>query len=132
MTGILQYETKHGLVSIEVDEAVARAVGSDQEAETGLQAKGRFRTASADGGDVIAKAPGKFDEAMASLRAYAEGLADLIDDFEFTPEEVSVEVGLKMTGSAGFIIAKAGAETEMKVALTWKPTPSKAGPKARA
>jgi len=31
-----------------------------------------------------------------------------------------------MSGSAGFIIAKAGAETEMKVALTWEPTP-KAG-----
>ena len=132
MTGILQFETKHGVISIEVDEAVARAVGSDRVAETGLQPKGGFRTASADGGDVVAKAPGKFDEAMASLKAYAGNLADLIDGFDFTPEEVSVEVGLKMTGSAGFIIAKAGAETEMKVALTWKPTPSKAGAKAGA
>jgi inner membrane protein involved in colicin E2 resistance len=121
MTGIIQYETKHGLVSIEVDEAVAEAAGGRRQGDTGLKAKGGYRTASATDGDIIAKAPGKFDEAMATLKAYAGNLADLIEEIEMTPEEVSFEVGLKMTGSAGFIIAKAGAETEMKVALTWKP-----------
>ncbi len=130
MTGIIQYETKHGLVSIEVDEAVAEAIGGDRQRGSGLKVKGERRTASATGGDVIAKAPGKFDEAMGTLKAYAGNLADLIEEIELTPEEVSFEVGLKMTGSAGFIIAKAGAETEMKVALTWKPktaVASKAG-----
>ena len=46
---------------------------------------------------------------------------DLVAELDLTPEQVSFEVGLKMTGSAGFVIAKAGAETTMKVALTWKP-----------
>ncbi len=126
MTGIIQYETKHGLVSIEVDEAVAEAIAVDQSGSAGLTAKGGYRPARSSGGDVIAKAPGKFDEAMATLKAYAGNLADLIGEIELTPEEVSFEVGLKMTGSAGFIIAKAGAETEMKVALTWKPKAAEA------
>jgi hypothetical protein len=40
---------------------------------------------------------------------------------ELTPSEVAVEIGLKLTGSAGFVIAKAGAESEMKVSLKWQP-----------
>ncbi len=40
MTGIIQYETKHGLVSIEVDEAVAEAAGGDRQGGSGLKAKG--------------------------------------------------------------------------------------------
>lgn len=118
MTGIIQYETKRGVVSIEVDETVAEAAGGKRKSGSGLRAKGGDL---ANGGDVVARAPGRFDEAMGTLKAYAGNLADLIDEIDLTPEEVSFEVGLKMTGSAGFIIAKAGAETEMRVALTWKP-----------
>ena len=58
---------------------------------------------------------------MTTLKAYAASLEDLITGLDLTPKEVSVEIGLKLSGSAGFIIAKAGAETEMKVALTWEP-----------
>ena len=105
MTGILQFETRHGLVSIEVDEDAAGGAAA-QFAPTGLVAKGGSP---------------RFEDAMASLKAYAGGIADLVEGFDIRPEEVSVEVGLKFAGSAGFIIAKAGAETSMKVALKWKP-----------
>lgn len=116
MTGVLTFNTKHGVIAIEVDESVARAAGgtdavSDQR---GYVAKGRVA-------DVVAAAPKSFDEAMSTLKSYAANLEDLITSLDLTPREVSVEIGLKMTGSAGFVIAKAGAETEMKVALTWEP-----------
>ncbi len=120
MTGILTFETKHGTIAVEVDETVARAVGGV--AETPAYTRKGSQTMTAKGvGDVVAKAPKSFDEAMATLKAYAGSLEDLIMGLDLTPKEVSVEIGLKMSGSAGFIIAKAGAETEMKVSLTWEP-----------
>ncbi len=120
MTGILTFETKHGTIAVEVDESVARAAGGES-ATPEFTSKGS-QTMTAKGiGDIVAKAPKSFDEAMATLKAYAGSLEDLIMGLDLTPKEVSVEIGLKMSGSAGFIIAKAGAETEMKVSLTWEP-----------
>ena len=58
---------------------------------------------------------------MSTQKAYAANLEDLIRGLDLTPSEVSVEIGLKLSGSVGFIITKAGAETEMKVSLTWEP-----------
>ncbi len=121
MTGILEFETDHGVIAIEVDEDVARAAGG-QSSDGAMLAKGVVPMSSdAGGADIIARAPRSFDEAMTTLKAYAGSLEDLIRGLDLTPSEVSVEIGLKLTGSAGFIIAKAGAETEMKVSLKWEP-----------
>jgi hypothetical protein len=123
MTGILQFRTARGeIISIEVDESLARAAGGVPATDP-LIAKGSATITAKGAGDVIAMAPKSFGEAMSTLKAYAAGLEDLIMGLDLTPREVSVEIGLKMTGSAGFIIAKAGAETEMKVSLTWEPRP---------
>lgn len=121
MTGILQFETAHGTVSVEVDDPVAAAAGSKQPGEESLTAKGGYVPAGAEAGEIVAKATATFSEAMESFKAYAGGLADIVDNLDIAPEEVSFEIGLKMSGSTGFIIAKAGGEAEMKVALTWKP-----------
>ncbi len=119
MTGILTFDTPHGRIAIEVDESVARAAGGKPAAPEFVAKGSAPMTGRA--GDVIAEAPKSFEEAMTSLKAYARSLQDLIMGLDLTPKEVSVEIGLKMSGSAGFIIAKAGAETEMKVSLTWEP-----------
>jgi hypothetical protein len=122
MTGIVQFHTRHGVISVEIDPSQMEATRgqlSDQ-----LVAKGGPVSTAARGGlDIVVKAPQSFDEAMGTLRAYAACLEDVIMGLNLTPSEVSVEIGLKMSGSAGFIIARAGAETEMKVALTWEPKP---------
>lgn len=120
MTGIVQFRTRRGdKVSVEVDDAVARAAHDD--------AAGRVKKGAAPmtakGGELVSLAPKSFEEAMETLKAYAGGLQDMIDDMDLRPREVAVEIGLKMSGSAGFVIAKAGAETEMKVSLTWEPKP---------
>ena len=115
MTGIMQFETAHCVISIEVDEAVARAAGGEGHGE--LTSKG----SGGEAGDIVAPAIAGIDKTLATLKAYVGTLADMVETLGITPEQVSVELGLKFTGSAGFVIAKAGAETHMKVSLSWKP-----------
>lgn len=130
MTGILQFRTARGeIVSVEVADNVALSAGG--EASDGMVAKGSQPMTAKGFGEVVGAAPRSFEEAMTTLRAYAGALGDMIGSLDLTPSEVSVEIGLKMTGSAGFVIAKAGAETEMKVSLKWEPKPTaKAEPAA--
>jgi Trypsin-co-occurring domain 1 len=112
MTGILTFPTEHGEIAVEVDESVARAAGG-----IGPIAKG----GGASGVEIVARSPCSFDEAMVTLKAYAASLDDLIRGLDLTPKEVAVQIGLRMSTSAGFIIAKAGAETDMKISLKWEP-----------
>ncbi len=119
MTEILTFETKHGTITVEMDENVAAAAGGGVDLSE-YQAKGPGSSLSRTG-EIVAGAPNSFDDAMSSLRAYAASLEDLIQSLHMTPKAVSAEIGLKFSGTAGFIIAKAGMETETKVALTWEP-----------
>jgi|GEM_PF-1282363 len=116
MTGILVFESRHGQIAVEVDDSVARAAGGAADT-TRFTPKGGPPAAT----EVMVKAPKTFDEAMESLKAYAGALEDVVMSLDLTPSEVSVQIGLKLTGSAGFVIAKAGAESEMKVSLKWEP-----------
>lgn len=113
MTGILTFQTEHGEIAVEVDEGVALAAGG-----TGPVRKGG---GGSSGVEILARSPRSFDEAMVTLKAYAASLDDLIRGLHLTPKEVAVQIGLRMSGSAGFIIAKAGAETDMKISLKWEP-----------
>lgn len=122
MTGILQFTTARGdVVSVEVADNVALSASGNS--VDGMVAKGSQPVTAKGFGEVVGAAPKTFEEAMGTLKGYATALGDMIGKLELTPSEVAVEIGLKMTGSAGFIIAKAGAETEMKVALKWEPKP---------
>jgi hypothetical protein len=122
MTGIMIFETTHGRVAVEIEEGLAR-----HELETAKRdgRVSRDAQAVADiasvGSDLVVKAPKSFSDAMITLKAYAANLEDLIAEMPFAPKEVSVEIGLKLVGSLGFVIAKAGGETEMKVSLKWGP-----------
>lgn len=122
MTGILQFTTARGeLVSVEVFDEVALSVSGNSLG--GMVGKGSQPMTAKGFGEVVGTAPLSFEEAMSTLKSYCTALGDMIGNLDLMPSEVAVEIGLKMTGSAGFIIAKAGAETEMKVALKWEPTP---------
>lgn len=116
MTGIVVFESRHGQIAVEVDDSVARAAAGRADAG-GFTPKGAMPVAT----EVLAKAPKTFGDAMESLKAYAGALEDVVLSLDLTPSEVAVEIGLKLTGSAGFVIAKAGAESEMKVSLKWEP-----------
>lgn len=126
MTGILQFESRHGLISVEVEDSVARAAAGET-APPGFVAKGSGGLRAKGVEDIVAKASQRFEDAMGTLKTYAASLQDVVMDFDVTPREVAVEIGLKLSGTAGFVIARAGAETEMRVTLTWEPKPKADG-----
>lgn len=46
---------------------------------------------------------------------------------EARPAEVEVKFGLKVSGTANWLVAKAATEANFEVTLTWKPTPGTDG-----
>ncbi len=121
MTGILQFTTRSGgTVLVEVDEAVASAVAGG---ETGvsLSPKGAAPMSSKGLRHVVAKVPKTLEDAMDTLRHYAEAVQGVIGDLQVTPKEVSVQFGLKLSGGADFLIASAKGEADMRVTLKWEP-----------
>lgn len=115
MTGIVTFNTEHGAIAFEVEEAVARE-------NLVMQQHGGFvpKGVAADAGEIVAASAKSFTEAMSTFKAYVANLQDLLSDLAVAPSEMSLELGLKLTGSAGFVIAKAGAESEIKISLSWK------------
>ena len=112
MTGIVVFNSPHGAIAIEVEESFALSAGVSAPSN-GYVEKGV--------GEVVARSQRSFCDAMETMRAYAASLDDIVQSLPLAPEEVSFEFNLKMSGSVGFVIAKAGAESEMKVSLTWAP-----------
>jgi Trypsin-co-occurring domain 1 len=50
------------------------------------------------------------------------GMQALVDKVrEISPDEVTVEFGLKLAGQAGFVVARGTAEVNFVVKVTWKP-----------
>lgn len=115
MSGILRFETKHGVIAFEVDDDKEDVVAGPP-ADDGLIEKGA-EPMTAKGGDI----PDSFEKAMGTLKAYAANLEDMIMGLDLTPKEVSVEIGMKLSAKGWFVIAQAGSEAEMKIALTWEP-----------
>ena len=59
-----------------------------------------------------------FEEAVANVKTGAQMIIDELCDLEL--EEIEVTLGLKMTGDAGFVIAKASAEANFSIKVKWK------------
>lgn len=98
------------LVELEVDGEILVF----EAAETSGQ--GGFRPASP--GATIRKS---MSEVLEPLRLYAKGISSKVLSMEPRPDEVEVKVGIKITGEAGVIFAKAGTEGSMEITLKWKP-----------
>jgi hypothetical protein len=61
----------------------------------------------------------RFDEALEGIRPAAERVLKVFQEMN-TPEEISLEFGLKFGAKAGVILASADSEATFKVALRWK------------
>jgi hypothetical protein len=72
-------------------------------------------------GDAIASALMSFEEAMADVRRAAEAMRQQFDG-GIRPAEVEIEFGVRMSAEVGAVIAKSGAEAQLKVHLTWSAT----------
>ena len=100
MTEIVQFETGHGPVFVEVaDDSIGTGrVGRNQEGV--LQAEGRLDDA--------------LQAARPAIRAVLEALR------EIAPEEHVVEFGIKLNSEAGVVVSRTAAEGHFTVKITWR------------
>jgi uncharacterized protein (DUF1786 family) len=74
--------------------------------------------ASAEPGKVAARARRTLEEALAEVKPSLVKVVGVLR--EMTPEQMTVEFGLKMGGEAGVIVAKGIAEVNFRVTMSWK------------
>ena len=110
MTDYIQFTTEDGgtiLVETAEKETVQPGVvkaGLKQEAEK-----------------AVAKAQATFEQGLEIVRHNATAFIKKVRGLSDPPDEVEMTFGLKATGEAGnFAVAKAGAEANYTVKLTWK------------
>ena len=77
---------------------------------------GIVRVATGEGG--LIKAAQSFDDSLGTLKVVATRVFDTLK--ELAPTEAEVEMGFKLTASAGVVLAKAGGEAHFRVKLVWK------------
>lgn len=86
-------------------------------AEDGMP-KGMQRVST---GGVMAEKAGKtFDDALAGIRPIAGTILAQMREAVAEAQEIQVEFGIKLTASAGVILAKAATEGHCKISVKWK------------
>ena len=71
------------------------------------------------GGGPAAEVDRRFEDAVARIRPAAQVLLDSLRDLN-SPEEISLEFGLKFSASAGALFASVDSEAAFKVNIKWK------------
>jgi len=72
------------------------------------------------GGKVVEAAKITFDEAVSSARQVAEAVWRTFNAPIQRPNELELEFGLKITGSAGAVVSSASAEATLHIRCMWK------------
>ena len=70
-------------------------------------------------GDAIAAAAITYEQALESVRRTADATVRMLRDLGRAPDKLEVEFAVRLSGEYGAIIAKAGAEANLTVRLTW-------------
>ena len=109
MSELLRWQTDDGPVVIEVD--------SD---DPGLASIARS-------GDEITDVKQRFEGALEKVRGAAASALKTFRDKSLSPDEVSLEFGVKFTVSAGAVISKTAAEGNLTVRLTWSQSDAEGG-----
>lgn len=116
MNRIITFDSHFGPISVELDDYL-------EDPEPGIKRVANIPGDRDAESNYVVKADKRFDQALNTLRGYAGTIQQVIGGLEVPPQEVSVQVGLKLKGEAGFVIAKAGSEAEMTISLKWEPRP---------
>jgi hypothetical protein len=66
------------------------------------------------------KAPETLDAALERIKPGATTLLSKVRDLSDPPDEASIQFGIKLTASAGAVLASAGVEANYSVTLTWR------------
>lgn len=102
------------LVEFSLDDGDTMVIEIDQpEAESGL-----VRAASTKADGVIVESGKRFDQVTKVVRPAAQTLLAAVRDLE--PMRVEVEFGVKMSFSAGAIIASTSGDANFKITCSWE------------
>ena len=73
-------------------------------------------------GDVGQKAVGTFEDALTAIRAVVSTTVQHIKAFDktITPDEFSLQFGIKLSGECGAVVTKTAAEAQLAVTVTYK------------
>lgn len=69
---------------------------------------------------IVEKAKISFDQALDKLKPAASAIISKLRELAESPDEISVEFGIKLNAAAGAVIASAGVEANYTVRLLWK------------
>jgi len=101
------------LVSMPLDEGgeVLLEVAGDD--EQGFQRVGR-------GEDAVKRAAETMQNALGQLRPTAQTVIDQFRTLSDAPDKISLGFGIKVTGEAQLVIAKAASEANFQVSIEWQ------------
>jgi hypothetical protein len=74
-------------------------------------------------GEIAAQVKESFESALAPVTPAAEALIARLSGLSERPDEVTVEFGIKLTGTLNAIIASSAGEANISVKLTWRAAP---------
>jgi hypothetical protein len=69
---------------------------------------------------VIEKARVTYEEALENIKGAAETIISKMRTLSESPNEISVEFGIKLSADVGAILASTSAEAQFTLSLTWK------------
>lgn len=62
----------------------------------------------------------RFREVLSTVSAIATEAMETIDNMVTKPDEISLELGIKITAEAGVLVTRLGGEAHLQITLTWK------------
>ena len=70
--------------------------------------------------DAVEAAEKTFQTALGQVRPAIDSMMMMLEGLTSRPDEISMELGIKLGAKAGAFLASADSEAQFKVALTWK------------
>jgi Na+-transporting NADH:ubiquinone oxidoreductase subunit NqrA len=74
---------------------------------------------AADGSDIIKKASQTFESALAGVQHAATVLVESVSKIGMPADTIEMELGVKASAKAGFYLASADSEAQIKIKLVW-------------
>jgi hypothetical protein len=98
-----------GEIAVERPKVIQQAVKITEPRKGGEKAK-----------RMVVVAQQTFEESIERIKPAAAMIVEKLRGLHETPDELSIEFGIKATLDAGIVVASAGGEANFRVTLTWK------------
>jgi hypothetical protein len=66
----------------------------------------------------------KFEDTLSFLKPIADAVKKQVSDMPFLPEEITMELAIKINADLDAVIVKLGSEANIKINLKWNPSNS--------